>query len=455
MFYHCFQSNVYEGGRQSYEDFEREHGKKNTNKLIKGAYDFFVSRIELELESRKTKEEKISYLNELSDKVREKMAIISITVTDIRDAYNIFETINQRGVELAVSDLFKNYLISHSRNRDEMVRVWERIFDILDIKLKSFLKHYWHSKKGVVQESGLFRELINYVEDDSENVDVDLLTKEIEREAKIYSVLQDPDDEYWDGEDNEILELLFDFKNLKLKQVLPLLVVGKINFSKDEFKKLLKYIVNFQLRYVVCMLPYNVLERKYSDIAIRIRQEPTLGGITLPKILSAKEVITELSKLEKYPNNPLFEESFRSASFKDDSYLAKFILKKVEIAKFRKSNPRECNTEPLDYDRFTLEHILPQNPDEEWVAYFLRAGVDLKEAMAWRYQIGNMTLLDEKKNGFSKNAFITKKCERAYNHSLLKINEPLKNLTDWNKENIQKRTSDLLEAALDIWKIEF
>ena len=47
------------------------------------------------------------------------------------------------------------------------------------------------------------------------------------------------------------------------------------------------------------------------------------------------------------------------------------------------------------------------------------------------------------------------KCERAYNHSLLKINEPLKNLTDWNKENIQKRTSDLLEAALDIWKIEF
>jgi len=130
-------------------------------------------------------------------------------------------------------------------------------------------------------------------------------------------------------------------------------------------------------------------------------------------------------------------------------------LKKVDIKKFNKIDKHKENTEPLNYDKLTLEHIIPQNMDNEWKEYFKNKGIALKDVDKWIYRIGNLTLLDKKKNNFSKNEFITKKCKKAYNLSYLKINEPLKNLKEWNLSNIEEREKDFFNEANEIWKIDF
>lgn len=452
MFYHCIQCDPYnDSDYKTFDEYEKEFGKKYTNKLIKDAYNFFKEKIEERLNNLKTKNEKIEYLTDLSEKVREKLAIISITVTDIREAYMIFETINQRGVDLAVSDLFKNYLISKSKNREDMIDIWERIFDILDNKIKGFLKHYWHSKKEVVQERILFRELTKFVEDEKNKIDVDLLTKEIEKESKVYSALQDSESDYWD-EDEDIQELLREFSILNLKQSLPLLVIGNLKFSDSEFKKLLRMIVNFGFRYhIICKLPPNVLEKIYSQIAVKIRGED-IEETT--KIINVKGVLEDLQKIDKYPSDNMFEKLFKGKTFKKDHKIIRYILKKIETNKFRKIDKQKENTEPINYDKFTLEHVLPQNMDDEWKEYFKNKKIALKDVNEWIHRLGNLTLLDQKKNEFSKNEFITKKCEKAYNLSYLKINEALKSLTDWDIDDIEKREEDFFVEAKEIWKID-
>ena len=448
FFYHCIQCYGDDIDYKDTETFIKEFGRKATNDLIEDAYKFFQEKINQDITNLTTKE-KIAYLNKLSETIREKLAIISITVSNIRYAYIIFETINQRGIDLAVSDLFKNFTISKSTNREEMVRIWENIFNLLDDKVKSFLKHYWHSKKGVVQDRTLFREMTDYIENRDNGVDIEVLTKEIGKEATVYSALQNTESTYWGDEDAEVIDLLEDFQTLKLRQPLPLLTVGKLHFSDEEFKKLLRAVVNFELRYIICKLPHNVLERLYSDIAIRIRGAVVKDDVTSPKITDTEGVIEEFKKFEKFPDDTLFEQEFKKGKFENP--LARFILKKIEIHKFNKANPRTESTEPLDYNKFTLEHIIPQRMDEEWEKYFKQKKIKIQDVQEWVYLIGNMSLLDKKKNGFSRNSFIAKKCAKAYNISLLKINEPLKSITDWSLSNIQSRANDFFKEALEIW----
>ncbi len=448
FFCRCIQAAPYEDiNHMDFNEYEKSFGKlKGTNRLIKEAYNFFEEKINEDLSNKRTKEEKIDYLNDLSEKIRENLSAISITVDNLEDAYMIFETINERGLELSVSDLFKNYFISKSKDKEEMVTIWENIFNMLDNNLRTFLKHYWHTKQGVTQERKLFRELKTYVEKRSNKVNIDVLTKELEKEAIIYAVLQDPDSDYWN--DEEMVELLRDFRVLNLKQALPILVVAKLTFDNDGFKKFLKLIINFGFRYfTICNFSPSLMERRYSEISIKIRNK---------EIKNELEALEEMEKrIERYPNDETFKEFFLKKEFQKETRIVKYILRKIEQNKFSMIDKKKENTEPIDYSKLTLEHILPQNMDDEWKNYFKNETIPLKEMRGYIYRLGNLTLLDKFKNEFSKNEFITKKCEKAYNISKLKINANLQNLNEWDKTSIGKRQEDYFNEAKEIWKITF
>jgi hypothetical protein len=160
-------------------------------------------------------------------------------------------------------------------------------------------------------------------------------------------------------------------------------------------------------------------------------------------------------RIERYPDDETFRENFLKKEFQKETKIVKYILRKIEKCKFDKINKQKENTEPIDYDKLTLEHILPQNMDHEWKEYFKNKNIPLKEIKEYIYRLGNLTLLDKFKNEFSKNEFITKKCEKAYNISKLKINSNLRDLKDWDKESIIKRQEDFFNEAISIWKITF
>ena len=69
----------------------------------------------------------------LIDFISERLKVIWVSVADEANAFVIFETLNDRGLSLAITDLLKNYLFGLSGNRiDEIQSNWINLNGILE-----------------------------------------------------------------------------------------------------------------------------------------------------------------------------------------------------------------------------------------------------------------------------------------------------------------------------------
>ncbi|MGN6867571.1 MAG: hypothetical protein ACTHMY_04110, partial [Solirubrobacteraceae bacterium] len=80
-----------------------------------------------------------------------------------KDAHNIFETLNTRGVRLSNGDLVKSHLISRATSATVAISKWDQVTSALkDSKgryeddLESFLLHYYGSRYGRTTKAQFF-----------------------------------------------------------------------------------------------------------------------------------------------------------------------------------------------------------------------------------------------------------------------------------------------------------
>ena len=90
--------------------------------------------------------------------IRDRAQLIWLRVPSYSDAFTIFETLNDRGLDLSISDLVKNYLFGQSGDEriretesrwSEMIGTLETVSD-KDIS-KNYIQQYWASKYGVTR----------------------------------------------------------------------------------------------------------------------------------------------------------------------------------------------------------------------------------------------------------------------------------------------------------------
>jgi hypothetical protein len=78
-----------------------------------------------------------------------RVVVITVQVPTEADAFLIFETLNDRGADLTIADLLKNYLFGKAGGRLETVKAnWLTALSQLDITAETgtfitFLRHYW------------------------------------------------------------------------------------------------------------------------------------------------------------------------------------------------------------------------------------------------------------------------------------------------------------------------
>jgi len=431
-FYYCIQLPPDDKNRKKFTDYPKT---EKTNQLIKKAYEFFKEEI-TKIISPKSTNEKVLFLNDLVKHIRATLMVIAITVDTEDEAYLIFETINDRGLELSVADLFKNYLIRKAKSdgdRDEIILMWRDISSLLDDKLRAFLRHYWVSKKEPISDRRLFGEFKNHIE--AERLDVKDFVKELKDEATNYYALLNPEAGSW--QDKEITSLISDFNTLSAKQCLPLLMSGQKIFNEGEFKKLLNEITNFTFRYsTICNKHNNILETKYSETAVQIREG---------KIKDTTQAIKNLKTI--YPEDSEFESMFLKKSV--EGKLGRYIIRKIDV------EMGDYKGEKPDYNSCTLEHIMPQKPDDEWEKYFEKMKMKKEEIEVMTNRIGNITILDDGLNKKAKNFFFLKKRNDAYAHSIIWLNGSLKSTKKWDFGMINQRQEHLAKLACKAWKVQF
>jgi len=408
------------------EKYKTEKKVNLSNDLIFKCYKFFYDEFKKKTEKMDNKATK-NYLIEIVRTVLREFIVITAEVADSYAAYNIFQTLNDRGLDLTITDLLKIYLFEKAKNswRDAKEK-WDAIREILSVvNTNAFLRHYWLSTHGVVQEKHLLKEIASNIKTQAE---VFKFLEDLKGEAEAYEALLNPKIDYWANK--SVVDLLNELQILTTQMTLPLLMAGS-RLQEKEFINLLKLCIGFTFRYLtVAEAEHKVLEKLFSDIAIGLREGTIKSSEQIKKRLSGE-----------YHDDDTFMKLFAKKEIKV-AKVAKYLLMKIDDFL---SQDKEKYSEKI-----TLEHVLPRNPDKEWIEYIKKFNIEKDELVN---RIGNLTLLIGKVNKEAQNAFFTKKVHLYKKNTKLIINEPLKEIKSWTKQDIENRQKWLADKAVQIWRI--
>jgi hypothetical protein len=162
---------------------------------------------------------------------------IVLDVPSDADAFLIFETLNDRGADLTIADLLKNYLFGRSGSKLDAVRDgWMMTLGALDIPSENtlfttFLRHYWSSLHGAVRERELYKSIKEHVASEAQALE---FVSRLQSAAGLYSALLSGSHEYWEGFGGTVKESVETLLRLDLEQNRPLLLAALQHFSVAE-----------------------------------------------------------------------------------------------------------------------------------------------------------------------------------------------------------------------------
>jgi hypothetical protein len=417
-------------------EFLRKIKKQNgkSNKLMLEAY----LSLHKNVQERASKSENfIETLIQIEECIRDKLNSIVVSVADESNSYLIFETLNNRGLELSVADLLKNHLFSKAGDKlTDVQKKWidiNREIDKFDVT--KFIHHYWISNYGGVSEKDLFRKISTKLKDP---LDVYNFVNALLESAETYAGFKNSQSPVWDACHQEVKLDIARLKLFEVTECYPALLAAKEVLPGSLFFKFLRMIVIFSFRYsVICSLNPNKLEPLYSEIATYIRKRK-------PK--NVQEIFEKLAKL--YPDDKLFHESFQKKSFnKNSTGLARYILQEINS---HYAGHKELIANP-NATEVNLEHILPQKPNDVWLAKFSKT----TDPSQYIYRLGNLTLLDSKMNRSVGNSSFQEKCNKAFSRSQLEITKEISIYTNWSPKQIEERQTKMADAACQIWRLDY
>lgn len=398
-----------------------------TEKLMKKCFEWYEKHLTGKFDTGRQYAEFITY-------IVDHLYFTIIKVSNEMNAFRVFETLNARGVQLSSADLLKNYLFSlvdntveHPGRIKDLEEKWFALTkNIQAEKLPDFIRYYWNSKYKTVRANDLFKAIRDKIKNAT---DVFTIVTEMNSYSDVFMALRNADDELWHGE-NEISDNIRLLILFGLKQPYSLLMAAYKSLDTRDFNKLLKDIIVISFRYsVICGKNPNDIERVYNNIAIQITTE---------KIYDKKRL------KEVYIDDNEFVPIFSRKSFVDNSRnnkIIRYILGKIE--RFS-GGTREVN---IDGNTDTIEHILPQNPDETW-------GEDYNFDNLI-YRMGNLCLLEKVYNNELKNKPYADKVILYNKSAFISTKQISEDYPIWNESTINHRQQKMSNCAKSIWKIEF
>jgi hypothetical protein len=419
---------------QRLADAKRNKNYAPSNQLLIKAADFIRTAL---AERIRQAGQYDRFVLDLEDYIKDRLVLILVAVGDEADAYLIFETLNDRGLDLSISDLLKNYIYGRAWNRLAQVQTqWEEMMVLLGTQdATQFLRHYWLSRYGVVRERDLYRELRSKF---SSPERVLSLMSELRDSSDKYAALSNVDHPIWRGQPTKLRHDLETLQLFGLSQFRPLLLAALDGLhDRDVILKLLRILVVISVRYsIIGSLGTGNMEKAYSDAAIDVRKGK---ADTVPKIFSILKPVI-------YPNDAQFQSDFAEKSI-TKSKLARYLLTTVANAR----QPQQELAVLEDEREVTLEHIMPKTPSEYWrdVAY------DEAQYLAYVDRLGNMTLIEESANRAAGNASFERKQREAFGQSDIVITKELCRYNRWTVQEIEKRQQELAITAVSVWNVPY
>ena len=299
--------------------------------------------------------------------------------------------------------------------------------------MNNFLLHYWLSKYNYVAEKKLFKDIKSNIK---KKTTIEFL-QDLSDTSEIYRAIHEPEYRKWKKEESQIRESLSALMLFRVRQQLPI----QISLLREYFEN--KLTLN-QIKTIISSI------ENFHFIFTAITSQRSSGGISQMYSSNARILLDCKDKNQRAQHLKEFKEKLRDripyygefeVNFLDKIYLSnntkdrplvQYILKKIH----KYENPKSVT----DYDKMTIEHIAPQNPEDG--AYISDEYVGM---------IGNMILVPEEVNAkLANKAFADKK--RILKREGIKMDDNILEAKDWAGKEIEERTIALAGVAYhEIW----
>ncbi|WP_120941744.1 DUF262 and DUF1524 domain-containing protein [Helicobacter pylori] len=375
----------------------------------------------------------------------EKLTIVWISLEKGKDDPQlIFESMNSKGMELTQTDLIRNYIVMETEAEKQEVfynkhwRAMEENFKQSEKQSKredlfnKFVRHYLTIKTGKIPNiNKVYVTLKDYRQ--KEGIGIEDLLKDLQKYCGYFCQIVFKKEA--DKDLNKALGFLVD---LEMDVVYPLLLELYSDYSdrvlsKDDFISIIALTESYLVRRAVCGFNTNVLNKVFASFAKHIQKDEYFESL--------KVHFGSLTKEQRFPNDDEFRNSFITIDFyKKFKKKTKCFLERLEYSDTK---------EPVDTEKCTIEHIMPQTLEDEWKR-------DLGENFQaihdkYLHTIGNLTLTGYNPE-YSNKSFQEKQgMEKGFKDSPLRLNQSLRDLESFGEEEIKKRANDLADLALKIW----
>ncbi len=422
-----------------------------SHRQLYGAYRFFVRKLQDEKEGFHTPEDLARFIDQT---VSQKLLFTRILVADDANAYLIFETLNARGVELAPSDLIKNYLFAlldregvPQQDIVDLMSVWDEVIESLGVRaFIPFLRAYVNATSPTIIRT---ERLFHYIKSEITNRErAQTFIEDVRDKADVFLALHSPESDFWNiwPDHQDIRHLLSLLKLFSVRQHIPLLFAvydaTQRNLLRDRFfRQLLRDVVVITFRYsIIGKRNPNQLERLYASTAYAIHAHAIDSEGDVRRALRAAYL----------PDNE-FEQSFTNIAIPTRRYkrLVKYILLMLEEWVQHPDHTRFYSPEvihAINDSTITIEHILPRQPLPDWQEAF-------PDHATWLYRLGNLTLLEDTLNREAANKSFSEK-RALYRRSRFSLTRALADLEEWTPEALRQRQSALAQYATHIWRID-
>lgn len=356
--------------------------------------------------------------------------VISVEVSDDADAFLIFETLNDRGLDLTVADLLKNYLFGLSR--DDVSRVqaeWLSVLETLKTSateetLTIFLRHYWTSLYGATRERELYSRLKQRIRTRAAAVS---FTEALDDAAVYYAGLLNSDHPVWDTWDvrAEAQTLL----RLGLERNRPMVLAAMQRLDHAEFPRFLRALISWLVRGLVAggIAEGGTAETYFAETATKISS----GQLT-----TTQQILEELAPLIVSDHD--FEIAMRTARV-SRTRIARYYL--AALARAEAGVSDAAHMTDADEDRWTLQLALPRRADpEDWPQMPPETIGQLANRLGNQFVIERGTELPE-------DPF-----ERALTTAATGRPTPM-DVSTWSPDEIKHRQEMLSQLAPGVWPL--
>jgi hypothetical protein len=376
-----------------------------------------------------------SLLNKWVSFIEKQAQVILLQVPDDLNAFVMFETLNDRGLRTSQADLLKNYLFGEARSRaKEAQQKWAAMNSVLealgdDEIILTYLRHLAISLYGHTRERDVYVRIKESVKGQGQAIGfLDALAEN----ANDYAAILQPDHHKWAAYDDNIREQIRALETLRVTQLRPLMLAVAKRFAPKEAGRAFRLFVRWSVRFLIYGGGRSGgVEETYAAIA----RDVTSGRIT-----TAKQLITAVEKI--VPNDKEFESAFAQARV-SQSYLARYYLRTLEMKHKGQTEPELV---PNESKVINLEHILPENPENNW------PGIDEETAAASHKRIGNMVLLQGSKNAEIGNKSFAEK-RPIFQKSGLALTSEVGAEARWGPTEINERQKRLAKLAVKTWPL--